>query len=67
METANDTAGRRAAIATALAAELQRQAELGAARIDVEALAEAVEAALGNSAPYVEGKRPEQLNATNDD
>lgn len=67
METASETAGRRAAIASAIAAELQRQAERGAIRIDVDALAEAVEAALVSSEPFVEGKRPDQLNATNDD
>lgn len=67
METANPNSGRRANIAAAIANELQRQAEHGAIRIDVDALAEAIEASLASSEPFVEGKRPDQLNATNDD
>lgn len=58
---------RRAAIREAISAELERQALDGAVRIDVEALAAAVEAALEPPAPPVEGRRPEDLNATNDD
>ena len=54
---------RRDTIATAIAAELQRQG--GDAGIDVDALAEAVDMAL--DPPADEGKRPEDLNATNDD
>ncbi len=67
METADPQTGPRQAIATAITAELQRQADAGAARIDVDALAEAVEQALNPSPPMAEGRRPEDLNATNDD
>ncbi len=68
MEMGNDLPElRRQAIATALAAELERQAQSGASRIDVDALAQAVEAALDPSAPVDEGRRPSELNATNDD
>ena len=68
METANDPAGlRHQAITTALAAEIERQAQSGASRIDVEALASAVELALDPAPPASEGKRPSELNATNDD
>ena len=68
METAKDFAEiRRRAIATALTAELERQAQAGASRIDVEALAEAVDLALDPTPPAAEGKRPSELNATNDD
>lgn len=65
METADS--GRHQAIVTAIAAELERQAQSGALRIDVEALAAAVEEAIEPSPPLAEGKRPEDLNATNDD
>ena len=65
METANGTmAGRREAIAAAIAAELQRQ---GVDGVDVTALTEAVEAALAAELPLSEGRHPDQLNATNDD
>ena len=68
METGNDTiALRRQAIATALTAEIERQAQAGASRIDVEALAEAVDTAIEPVPPISEGKRPAELNATNDD
>lgn len=68
MEMAEDNSGiRRQAIATALAAEIERQAQTGASRIDVEALAEAVDMALDPVPPASEGKRPAELNATNDD
>jgi hypothetical protein len=68
METANDLSQmRRQAIATALAAELERQAQSGASRIDVEALASAVENALEPDPPLAEGRHPSELNATNDD
>lgn len=63
MATANEIAGRRQVIATAIAGELERQARA----VDVEALAEAIEAALTADVPLAEGKRPEELNATNDD
>ncbi|MBF0679945.1 MAG: hypothetical protein IR164_13515 [Devosia sp.] len=67
METASSVSDRRAVIAAAIAAELQRQSEGGATRIDVDALAAAVDGALVPGAPFAEGRRPEQLNATNDD
>jgi len=68
METAKDLLDlRRQAIATALAAELERQARSGASRIDVDALAKAVEQALDPVPPAAEGRRPSELNATNDD
>ncbi len=67
METAEDNSTiRRQAIATALAAEIERQAQAGASRIDVDALAEAVDRALDPVPPISEGKRPDELNATND-
>jgi hypothetical protein len=58
---------RRQAIATAISAELERQALDGASRVDIEALAEAVDVALDPVPPVSEGKRPQDLNATNDD
>jgi len=62
---------RRALIETVIAAELERQALDGAQRIDVAAMAEAIEAALAATEPaepgYDDGRRPEELNATNDD
>lgn len=68
METVDDNGVvRRQAIATALAAEIERQAQAGASRIDVDALAEAVDVALDPVPPVSEGKRPSELNATNDD
>lgn len=67
MEMAEDNSTlRRQAIATALAAEIERQAQAGASRIDVEALAKAVDRALDPVPPASEGKRPDELNATND-
>ena len=56
--------GHNAAIADALSRELQRQ---GISGVDIEALAAAVADALEREAPPSEGKRPEELNATNDD
>jgi len=68
MGTAKDSAGQRhQAIVTALASELERQATSGASRVDVDALASAVEAALDPDLPMAEGRRPSELNATNDD
>jgi len=58
---------RRQAIATAITGELERQAHEGAARIDIEALAEAIDLALDPVPPANEGRRPHELNATNDD
>jgi hypothetical protein len=66
META-DVTDRRQAIATAISAELERQALAGAARVDVEALAGAIEEALDPGPPANEGRHPDELNATNDD
>jgi hypothetical protein len=66
MEMADET-DRRQAIATAISAELERQAMAGAGRVDVEALATAIDEALDPVAPASEGKRPDELNATNDD
>ena len=57
---------RRAQIETAIAAELERQGG-DAISIDVGALAAAIEAVLGTQAPSDEGKRPDELNSTNDD
>ena len=51
METVEDAGMRRQAIATALSAELERQARSGASRVDVEALAEAVDVALDPAPP----------------
>jgi len=62
-----DEAARKQAIATAIDAELERQAREGAPRVNVEALAGAIDGALVPHAPASEGKRPEDLNATNDD
>lgn len=59
-----DESGRRQAIATAIKAELARQGR--GADIDHAALAQAVELALDPPPPASEGKRPEELNATND-
>lgn len=57
-------------IVSALAAELQRQALGGAHRVDMDALAEAVEHALDDDdhlpPPAGEGRRPEDLNSAND-
>lgn len=64
MDDEND---RRQAIATAIKAELERQAQNGAVRIDVDALAEAIDIALDPPAPAGEGRHPDELNATNDD
>lgn len=64
METARET--HREAIATAITAELQRQAEAGAQRIDVDALADAVMHVLDPRPPAAEGRRPEELNSSND-
>ena len=66
MAMAETEAPRRQAIATAISAELERQAHDGAARVDIDALAEAVDIALDPVPPVSEGQRPEDLNATND-
>lgn len=66
MAMANEDGHRRQAIATAITAELERQARDGELRVNVDAMAEAIEIALDPVAPAGEGKRPEDLNATND-
>jgi hypothetical protein len=55
---------RLVSIADAVSRELQRQGIAGA---DVEAIAEAVQNAMAEPAPPAEGKRPQDLNSTNDD
>lgn len=67
MATDHASGGRQAVIAQAITSELERQAHDGAARVDVEALAAAIERALDGHDPVAEGKRPDDLNATNDD
>ena len=67
METASIVGNRRQAIATAITAELERQAKDGEPRVNIEALAQAVDIALDPVPPASEGKRPGELNATNDD
>ena len=61
--------GRKEVLTDVISAELDRQAHEGAHRVDVPALAEAIEAVIEPTpdAPPAEGKRPEDLNATNDD
>lgn len=66
MEMADET-DRRQAIATAISAELERQALAGEARVDIDALAGAIDEALDPAPPAGEGKHPDELNATNDD
>lgn len=66
MATASPSTGRRAAIGSAIAAELERQARDGAMRINVDALADAVETAIAGQGDVGEGKHPDELNATND-
>lgn len=65
MAMVDEGGDRQETIATAIAAELERQAREGAVRIDVDALAAAIDGAL--DPPADEGTRPEDLNATNDD
>lgn len=67
MAMASEGDSRRQAIATAITTELDRQSKAGAPRVDVDALAQAIELALDPVAPASEGKRPGELNATNDD
>jgi hypothetical protein len=58
---------RRDIITAAITAELDRQARGGVARVDIDALASAIEAALDPPPPANEGRHPDELNATNDD
>lgn len=68
MAMANEgESNRRQAIVTAIAAELERQAQKGEARVNVDALAEAIDVALEPMPPTAEGRHPYELNATNDD
>lgn len=57
---------RHQAIVAAIAAELSRQSPKAAKSLDIAALAAAVDAAIDPLPPAIEGKRPEDLNATND-
>jgi len=77
MATGNPVAGedRRETIAEVISSELDRQAHDGAIRVDVPALAEAIDVAIAGDldapgsegeAPLDEGKRPDELNANND-
>ena len=58
-------------IAIAMDTELQRQAESGRNRIDLDAMAGAVAAVLDDERPshfrLDEGRRPDELNSNNDD
>ncbi|WEK03841.1 MAG: hypothetical protein P0Y65_16850 [Candidatus Devosia phytovorans] len=67
MAMASEDDSRRQSIVTAITAELERQAKDGEARVNVDALAEAIDIALEPVPPTAEGKRPYELNATNDD
>lgn len=67
MATDHPVSGRVAVIAQAITSELEHQAHDGAARVDVDALAAAIDKALEGHSPVAEGKRPGDLNATNDD
>ncbi|NMA96646.1 MAG: hypothetical protein GX970_00810 [Phyllobacteriaceae bacterium] len=68
METTSTASPERhQLIVAALTREIDRQAQTGASRIDVEALADAVDEALVPPSQIGEGKRPSELNATNDD
>lgn len=58
----------RAMLAEAISSELMRQAQQGATRIDVEALVDVIKEVVDRPmASADKGKRPEELNATNDD
>lgn len=71
MDSELEALDRRRTIAAVIAAELERQALVGAMRVDVNALAAAVDTALSAGAPSRpipdEGRHPDELNATNDD
>ncbi len=77
MEMASESGGsRHRAIVTAISEELRRQALSGAQRIDVDAMAGAIEDVIAddgdgseaNSQPPLDedGKEPDELNASND-
>ena len=67
MASGHDLLPSREVLIEAISDELTRQARLGAQRIDVTALAEAIRDAIEATPPSDEGRRPEELNATNDD
>jgi hypothetical protein len=63
--------GRKQVVFEALRREIERQARPDPARLDLVALAVAIDAALGGDGVMPgdtvdEGKRPEELNAAND-
>lgn len=64
---AQGSISRRDSIVAAIAAELERQSQNSAARIDIEALADTIEAAIVGHGEISEGRHPDELNATNDD
>lgn len=66
MVTASHNLERRARIAAAISRELDRQAHQNSSRIDVEAMAMAIDAVLDAPVPPTEGQHPQDLNATND-
>lgn len=55
-------------IEAAVSAELHRQAQAGLSRIDVAAMAQAIDSAIAEAEPFLmdEGKEPDELNASND-
>ena len=64
---------RRQTIAETISGELDRQARAGAFRIDIDAMAAAIDRAVGRGRTAMssamqmrQAKRPDQLNATND-
>ena len=68
MAMVSDSAiSRRDTIVATIAGELERQARDGAQRVDIEALADAIERAIDGHAEVSEGRHPDELNATNDD
>ena len=64
MTITNQGSAKRVAIADAISRELLRQ---GISGVDVEALADAIELSQAPHEAPSEGKRPEDLNSTNDD
>jgi hypothetical protein len=61
----------RTRVREAIGKELQRQSDEGSTRIDIDQLTEVVVSALESGErpdpAFSEGKRPDQLDATNDD
>lgn len=60
----HDIAPSREMLAEVIAGELARQ---GARQVDIEALVDVIKAVIDRPAEPSEGRRPEELNATNDD